>query len=151
MPSMSPAAGVRPDRWDRLGLALSGACVLHCLLVPVAISLLPLWPAVVAAHVWLHPVFALLLVPTTVLAARGGLRRHRRRHVAGLLGAGLALLLVAAGLGLAVPSLWFEVALPLLGSALLIAGHVSNWRADRCCAVADACPDHLAASHVHAD
>ena len=149
MPSLAPAAEVRPDRWDRLGLAFSGACLLHCLLVPVAISLVPLWPALAAAHVWVHPVLALVLVPTTVLAARGGFRRHRRRHVAVLLGAGLAVLLLAAGLGLIFPNVWFEVALPLLGSALLIAGHLRNWQADRCCAEADACPDHLGPAHTH--
>ncbi|MFQ5571160.1 MAG: MerC domain-containing protein [Rhodothermales bacterium] len=120
---------IKLSYWDRVGIAVSGICVVHCLLLPVALAVLPLWPLGEALHGWLHPVFALLLVPTTVMAAVSGYRKHRQQVVVALLGTGLVAILVAGGLGYAHPGVAVETALTLCGSGLLIAGHWRNWRA----------------------
>jgi hypothetical protein len=128
----SPEA-TKPDFRDRVGISLSGICVVHCLLLPVALAALPLWPVLETAHAWLHPVFAVLLLPTTLAAMAHGYRRHRRNDIAGLLGAGLVLILGAGFLGHAMPGAFTETALTVLGSALLITGHWRNWRTNAAC------------------
>jgi len=118
--------------WDRLGIGLSGLCALHCLLMPVALSLLPMWSTLQAVHAWVHPALLVLMLPVV-----GG-ALHRARHTghvgtAALLGLGF-LTLVAAWWG---HDLWGaagERIGTVAGSALLIAGHVLNWRRHRACA-----------------
>lgn len=113
---------------DRVGISLSGLCVLHCLLLPVLLALLPMWGLGEAVHAWLHPVFAVVLVPTTFLAAAVGFARHESFNAVGLLAAGLTAIVVAGFLGHDRPGTVVETAITVLGSALLIAGHIVNWR-----------------------
>ncbi len=122
-----------PGLWDRVGISVSGICLVHCLLLPVALAALPLWPVFATVHAWLHPVFALLLVPTTLLALVGSYRQHRQNDIVVLLGAGLVLILVAGFLGHEAPGALTETVLTVLGSGLLITGHWRNWRARRTC------------------
>lgn len=114
--------------WDRIGIGVSGLCVIHCLAFPVALAALPLLPAASLAHAWLHPVFALLLVPTTLLAIRTARRRHPSRSVPIILAAGLVVVLAAGVLGHGMPGALVETTLTLSGSVLLITGHWRNWR-----------------------
>lgn len=111
--------------WDRAGVVLSGLCAVHCLLTPLALAALPLWPVASGAHAWLHPVFAVLLVPVTLFALRG--RRRGSRTTVLLLSFGLLVVLLAT---LAHDALGrtSETAAILLGSGLLIAGHIRNAR-----------------------
>lgn len=104
---------------------LSGLCAVHCLLMPLALAALPLWPVASDAHAWLHPVFAVLLVPVTVFALKG--RRHGDRATVLLLGSGL-FVVVLATLAHDLLGRTSEVAAMLLGSGLLVAGHVRNVR-----------------------
>jgi len=118
--------------WDRLGIGLSGLCALHCLLMPVVLSLIPLWPTLRTVNAWVHPALLVLILPVVI----GALRRVRRTgHIAtaALLGVGF-LVLVGAWLGHDVLGAVGERIGTVLGSALLIAGHVLNWRSHRACA-----------------
>lgn len=119
--------------WDRLGISLSGLCLVHCLLLPVALAVLPLWPVFDTVHAWLHPVFAVLILPTTLLALVGSYRRHRHADIVFFLGAGLVLILTAGFLGHEAPGALTETTLTVAGSLLLITGHWRNWRAGRAC------------------
>ena len=119
----SPFAFAKASFWDRAGVVLSGLCAAHCLLMPVALATLPLWPAASDAHAWLHPLFAVLLVPVTLFA----LRRRRDRATALLLGVGLVIVL-AATLAHGALGRTSELAAMLLGSGLLVAGHLRNAR-----------------------
>ncbi len=145
---LAAAPALKPSRWDRIGLAVSSVCVAHCLLLPVLVSTLPLWPLAEALHGWLHPVFALLLVPTTVAAAVYGYRKHGRWGIVALLGVGLLVILVAGVLGHAAPGAFAETSVTLGGSGLLVAGHWRNWHADRCCDEATACTAHETHDHT---
>ena len=138
----------RPAIWDRIGLTLSGLCVVHCLAVPVFLSVLPLWPLAEAMHVWVHPVFALLLLPTTAFAMVRGFQRHGRATIPLLLSAGLLLVLAGSVSGLRgfEPGV-IETLVTLAGSGMLVTGHWKNWRADRCCDEATACAGHTDHDH----
>jgi len=121
-------------RWvdrDRLGIGLSGLCAVHCLLTPVALSLLPLWPTLQAVNAWVHPTLLLLILPVVV----GALWRARRTgHVttAALLGSGY-IILVGAWWGHGHWGPTGERLGTVAGSALLICGHAQNWRRHRTC------------------
>jgi hypothetical protein len=121
--------------WDRIGISLSGLCVLHCLSLPVVLALLPMWTLGESFHSWLHPVFAIILVPTTFVAAVGGFRRHGNWQVVWFLATGLTVIVVAGFLGHDRPGAQLETIVTVAGSALLITGHVLNWRSG-----ARACP-----------
>lgn len=114
--------------WDRAGISLSGLCVLHCLLLPVVLAVAPVWTVGETVHAWLHPLFAIILVPTTLVAAVGGFNRHNSWHVITFLAVGLTVIIVAGYLGNDRPGTSLETTVTIVGSALLIAGHVLNWR-----------------------
>lgn len=114
--------------WDRAGISLSGLCVLHCLLLPAALAIAPVWTVGETVHAWLHPVFAIILVPTTVIAAVGGFTRHASWNVIAFLATGLTVIVVAGYLGHDRPGTTIETGVTLVGSVLLIAGHFLNWR-----------------------
>ncbi|MEM1271992.1 MAG: MerC domain-containing protein, partial [Bacteroidota bacterium] len=115
-----PALTERPSFWDRVGIGVSALCAVHCLAVPLVAVTLPFW-FVEASHEWVHVVLALVLVPVTLIAMR---HAHGRRSVLALLGAGMALVVSA----LLLPE-GAEMAVTLIGSLLLIAGHTMNWSA----------------------
>jgi hypothetical protein len=120
-----------PDS-DRLGVGLSALCAAHCLVMPAAVSLLPLWPTLQTMHAWAHPLLLLLILPVVVAALR---RDSGTGYVAprALLGVGF-LFLVGAWAGHDVLGGIGERIVTVLGSVLLIAGHVRNGRVYRACA-----------------
>lgn len=126
--TMRPPLRTRTVLLDRIGVWMSGLCMVHCLLFPVLLAALPMLPAGEALHSWLHPVFALILLPVTWLAAAAGLRRHGDRRVAVVLGVGVVLICAAAVLAFRMPEHAVETGVTLAGSLLLIAGHLANWR-----------------------
>lgn len=111
-------------------MSLSAVCLVHCLVVPVVVSLLPALPLSGLLHDLAHPVLTLLILPTVVLAVRKG--RHDRR-IAGLLGGGFALILAAWLVAHEWMGPAWETVLTLAGSVLLIAGHARNYRHHRVC------------------
>ena len=118
--------------WDRIGLGLSGLRAVHCLLTPLALATLPLWSVGFDPDAWLHPIFAVLLIPTTLMALRLAARHRHARHIPMLLGGGLMLVLAAIVIG-HVAGVVGEAAVMVLGSSLLITGH---WRNGRACSPA---------------
>jgi len=126
---------------------VSGICLVHCLFLPIIVATLPLWSLGESLHDWLHPVFALLLIPITGLAMRSGWQKHGQKSPSLLLGSGLLVILVAALWGHFMPGFAAESMLTLAGSGLLIGGHWRNWCADRCCDEATVCTAHEGHDH----
>jgi hypothetical protein len=116
---------------DRLGIGLSGLCLLHCTAVPLLLVVLPFFPILDQTHGSLHIVFLLLLVPVTSLAMYTGYLRHGRTEVVLLMALGLLLVGVAV---LLAPheGLFGETSLTVAGSGFLILGHWRNLRFRQC-------------------
>jgi hypothetical protein len=114
----------RPLMGDALAIALSAACLIHCLAVPMVTSSLVLGGAA-AGSGWAHwAIIALALPVSAYTLTRPHLRGLSRRAI-GLGLAGFALLLTgAAGL----PERAFEIPLTIAGGASLIVAHGLNWR-----------------------
>ena len=129
--------------WDRLGIALSVACLVHCLALPLAIAALPLFAAQWLQASGFHMAMALALMPVAMLAVLPGLRMHKRGSVAAAMAAGLSLLSTAAFAGEALLTHEWVVALTVAGGAILVAAHAVNLALCRACP-ACATQDHQA-------
>lgn len=115
---------IKPGFWDRVGIGLSGICAIHCLLVPVIVALIPLWPAFEEFHEYTHLIFFIAIAPAVYLSLR---QRHKSPKITVLLISGLFLIFLA----------WYfndilgeygEAGITLVGSILLITGHWLNYR-----------------------
>lgn len=114
----------KPEFWDRLGIGMSGICAVHCLFFPVAVALLPLWPAAESIHAWTHPVLFTLIVPTVFFALKG-------RSLFGSIGQYLISGLCVVGAAWMLHGWigdWGEATVTIIGSALLVRGHWINYQ-----------------------
>lgn len=108
--------------WNGLGGTLSFLCLIHCLALPWLAVLMPMAPLLdESAHLYLF----LLLAPIAAFAAWQGLRKHGKSKPAIYLSFGLALAAMAL---LAPIGESLEILLTVIGSLLLISGHVLNSR-----------------------
>jgi len=110
---------------DGLAVFLSGACIVHCLFLPVLISVLPVLESLVERE-WVHQVMVLLALPVTGLALMNIMQR--RFLISGFMFVGLGLLLSAAFIsGLHD----FETSLTVSGALILSGGHMMRWHAQK--------------------
>ncbi|MCA9797532.1 MAG: MerC family mercury resistance protein, partial [Candidatus Eremiobacteraeota bacterium] len=67
--------------WDKLGILASGACLIHCGLLPL-LSLLPAFGAIHLEHSGLHTLLLTVGLPLAGLALLPAYRKHRRLEIA---------------------------------------------------------------------
>jgi len=83
-----------PDA-DRIGVAASVLCAIHCGLAPILLLALPAF-----GEIWAHPashaLVAIFIVPLALFSIRKGFRRHRKSWVAVMAGIGIFSVLVGA-------------------------------------------------------
>ena len=107
--------------WDWAGVFFSGLCVIHCIATPVLLAGASLW----IASEWVHVGFLIALIPIAIIAARRTCPSQKKRRVVILFYSGLVLLgaaiLFGESMGEAV-----EILATMIGSVLLIAGHLQN-------------------------
>lgn len=112
--------------WDRVGVALSAVCAVHCVATPLAVGALA-----ASGMMWMGegPTEGLLQAGALVLGL-GGLRSSFRHH-----GRFDALALFVAGLAVLVASqaLHQHGVVPVLGSMLLVAAHARSLQHMRRC------------------
>lgn len=110
---------------DAMGVILSGLCMIHCLALPLLVSLFPLAGAWAEAA-WVHWLFAGMAGPLAAYVlslpdAEG--RRNWSLIGAGALG--VALLFLAAA---EFPSHEAETPMTIAGGLILASAHIVNWR-----------------------
>ncbi len=110
--------------WDRLGVGISLICVIHCVLFPLLLVLLPVWSLFDAVHAWAHPVLLVTVIPIAILSCRGRDVPSKNKMLFILGVVFLAFAWISHGfinpLG--------EVLITLLGSTVLIIAHVKNYK-----------------------
>ena len=111
---------------DRLGIAASSLCVVHCLLTPVLISASAVLAHTLPSEEHTHRVLAVAVTAVGAFALLRGFRKHGRRRVLACLAVGLALIFTGAMFGDKLPSHLAEVAITMAGSTLLIGAHRMN-------------------------
>ncbi len=133
----SPAR--RGKRLDQVAIGLSGACLVHCLALPIAMIFAPWISLGIFGEEWFHLALVVFVVPISLIAFRMGLRQHGRRAMLlpGL--SGLALVAMAGVLEFFhIGSHQLAAGLTSVGGILLIIAHWRNLRA-RGCRVAGGC------------
>lgn len=118
---------------DRIGIALSGLCVVHCLVLPLLVPFLTTLAAFADSE-WTHVILAALILPTVIFAAWRGYAKHGQSIVVYLLVSGLFAVLAALFAGEHFSNEPLEAGMTTLGSILLIAGHWQNHKHCKMCA-----------------
>jgi hypothetical protein len=125
-------------RIDLVGTYVSLVCALHCLTLPLLVTVLPL----AGGGVILGGSLEILFVVASAVLATGslcwGFRRHRRWRVFIVLGA--ALTMIAVGRFLA--SEPYELVFVFMGAMILAAGHLLNRYLCLICVVCEDEPAH---------
>jgi uncharacterized membrane protein YfcA len=122
---------------DRLGILASSICAVHCLLTPVVLSLSAVWAHYLPSDERFHRVIAFIVAGLGASAVVANYRRHRRRRVLLLMGAGLVCIFLGAYYGERLRSHTTEIGVTPLGSALMISGHRLNHTFCRDCPECD--------------
>ncbi|MHA6720111.1 MerC domain-containing protein [Sphingomonas sp. RS6] len=118
--------GRRVDWIERAAVGMSTLCLVHCLALPVLLALLPGVSAWLHLPADLHRWLLMFAIPSSSFALLSGCRVHRS---AGPLLTGIAGLSLMALAALLLEGTAREVPVSVAGSLLLVAAHVSNWRA----------------------
>src|SRR5690554_3357536 len=84
--------------FDRIAIALSAVCIVHCLAIPLLVALVPL-AAIGLGGGHFHALMLWLVVPVSAVGFALGVRVHRRRDVVAIGTAALALLALAGTYG----------------------------------------------------
>jgi len=110
--------------WDRLGIAMSSMCILHCLVV----AFLPLFiPALSAIthQPWVHITVGSTILLTSPLAFVPGYKKHGLTWIIALAGMGFALIIAGV---VAEERINEQLAhgISILGSLILVGAHFKN-------------------------
>ncbi len=116
---------------DALALSLSGLCMIHCLALPLALTLFPIFASALVDDALFHAVLYLAVLPTSCLAFVLGYRHHRDPMLIAIGGAGLFILGFAAVFGHDLFGHSGERLVTSLGGLVLAAAHVINYRHSR--------------------
>ena len=111
---------------DQFAVALSGLCLLHCLLLPFVVAVLPFLGQFSDDH--LHAEILIVVIPVSVIALALGFRRHRHTGVivSGIVGLGL--LTIGGTVAHSAYGLLADRALTVIGSITLAVTHYRNFR-----------------------
>lgn len=113
---------------DRAAMALSGLCLVHCLLSAVLLGLLSAAGSLVAAPI-VHEVGLVLAIALGALALGQGARTHGYFMPAAIGGLGLGVMAGALAIGHAGEHGSAEAIWTVIGVAILALGHDLNRRA----------------------
>jgi hypothetical protein len=117
------------EKWlDNAAIGASALCLVHCLILPVAIMILPFLAAALEYSEWFHVAFLGFAAPSSLYALLSGIRIHGQSKPLAYGVTGLAFLLL--GLLLDDRAI-YEMLATVVGSGLLIAGHIQNLRLRR--------------------
>ena len=113
---------------DKVAISLSLLCVMHCLLAPLAVVLLPAAVAVSLSDEALHLWILVAVVPVSAIALTLGCKKHKRYSLLSIGALGLFILCAAALLGHDMLSEHLEKLLTVIGAGLIALGHLWNYR-----------------------
>ncbi|TVS16310.1 MAG: MerC domain-containing protein [Gammaproteobacteria bacterium] len=109
---------------DEAAVGLSVACLAHCLLLPVFITLAPWLFPVFLADEGFHIAMLAVAVPVSAVGIGFGFRVHRDMRLVALAAIGLVLMV----LGVLQETDALERGLTVIGVACVAAAHTLNWQ-----------------------
>jgi len=138
---------IKSTSLDKLAILLSGVCLLHCLITPVLVTLMPIISLnAFFEDLLFHQLMLWVVLPTSAIALFLGCRKHKHWHIAttGILG--MAILIAVALFGHDFFSLLGEKVATSIGGMVLALSHYFNFRACQNITCADL---NCAAKHHH--
>lgn len=115
---------------DTTAVVLSGVCMLHCLALPIVLTVLPIVNVSLMDETTFHLVMMVVILPISLIALTIGCRQHKDRLTLILGATGLAILTSTALFG----HVWFglsgERIMTSIGGLVLASAHIQNYR---CC------------------
>jgi len=113
---------------DKASISLSAICAVHCLLLPVALVLIPSIAVLPLGDESVHQLLIVLVLPSSIFALTMGCRRHRqwRVMICGVVGPTVLLMTIIAGHD--VLGEFWEKLFTVIGASLVAIGHVVNFR-----------------------
>ncbi len=112
---------------DQVAVGLSMACLVHCLLLPMAITLAPwLFPAFISDE-RVHIGLLALAVPISAWGIGLGFRHHGQGRLVCMAVLGLTFMVA----GVLQETEWLERGLTVAGVVLLATAHILNWQRRR--------------------
>lgn len=115
---------------DTAAVVLSGVCLLHCLALPILLTLLPVVNVSLLDEATFHIIMLVVILPVSVIALAIGCRQHKDTATLILGIVGLTVLTATALFG----HEWFGITgerlVTSLGGLVLAAAHIQNYR---CC------------------
>lgn len=113
---------------DRIGVFLSATCLLHCLALPVLLTIAPITQTGLMDEQTFHLVLLWFILPVSLIALGIGCRQHKDLIIVLLGGTGLSLLLFAGLLGHTYLSPPTERVLTVVAGLILAAAHLRNFK-----------------------
>lgn len=119
--------GSRVSKVNLLAAVLSTLCILHCLAIPLLISVLAL-SIPFRENETVHVILVLTAAPATLWVMYRSLQRGHHRLFAVAAAIGLALLFAGT---FAAPLAQFEEPLVVIGALMLVSAHMWHWYVHR--------------------
>ncbi|MFT5793181.1 MAG: hypothetical protein ACI9OF_001224, partial [Saprospiraceae bacterium] len=125
-----PTQTTQRERWlDGLAVLLSGTCMVHCLVLPLLVTVLPIIQgSTLLDEQTFHLIMLLFILPTSLIALTIGCRKHKDRLTMILGGVGLSVLTFTALFGHEVFGLVGERFVTTGGGLILALAHIQNFR-----------------------
>lgn len=121
---------IRSTSLDKFGIFLSGLCIVHCLITPIAITLIPILTLnSFIEDVLFHKLMLWLVLPTSCIALFIGCRKHRDWLIGSTGVVGMLILVVIAFFGHDLLSSTGERIGTSIGGIVLAVSHILNYRA----------------------
>lgn len=111
---------------DRVGVATSALCFVHCVAAPVVLSFSAVSSHCIPSEEHTHRLLAVFVTFIGATAIGFGYRRHKRKRVLGAAVLGVMLICFGAYFGDSLPSHGNEVFVTLAGSCCMIFAHRMN-------------------------
>jgi hypothetical protein len=124
---------------DMAAVVLSGICMLHCLALPLVLTILPIVNVSLLDETTFHTLMLVVILPVSLVALTIGCRKHKDLLTLVLGIAGLGILTFTAIFGHDFFGLSGERLVTSLGGVILAAAHIQNYR---CCRRDDCKHDH---------
>ncbi|MCB1691958.1 MAG: MerC domain-containing protein [Pseudomonadales bacterium] len=122
-----PSSTERTRRLDALAVFLSGACMVHCLALPLLFTLFPILQGSLLEESYFHMLMLLLVVPTSTIALSVGCRRHKDLATIVLGTIGLVILTITAVFGHELFGYVGERIATTIGGLVLSCAHIRNY------------------------
>ena len=135
----TPINDQRRKYLDTAAVLLSGVCMLHCLALPIILTILPVMNVSLLDEKTFHLVMMVFILPVSVIALSIGCRQHKDKLTIILGTIGLLVLTVTAVFGHSLFGLTGERLVTSVGGLILASAHIQNYR---CCRKDDCSHEH---------